>query len=82
MASPGRIFIVVPIFSRAHYGARRQGGQSPPGVISRRIFLTPNGGKGQGPPLGAGPGWSYFSWNVTVTVKMTGRGRPLMIMGS
>jgi hypothetical protein len=23
-----------------------------------------------------------FSWNLTVTVKMTGRGRPLMIIGS
>jgi hypothetical protein len=24
----------------------------------------------------------YFSWNRTVTVKTTGRGRPLMIIGS
>lgn len=60
-----------------------RGNQSSPEVISRSIFLTPSGEGGEGFPLGGGPRPKpYFSWNRTVTVNTTGRGRPLMIMGS
>ena len=68
-----------PIF-RNHYQAWGRGLQSPL-VMIPGILLTPEGDGGGARPGRALPG-GYFSWNRTVTVNMTGRGRPLMIIGS
>src|SRR4030042_6376007 len=75
------VLMVSPIVPRVQYRTEGRGVQSPPVMIPGGIFLTPKGGGG--PPLGEGlRRYDYFSWNLTVTVKTTGLGRPLMIIGS
>jgi hypothetical protein len=66
------------ILIRAKHELKGGTEQSPPG----RIFTGEASHPQRGGKTGILTPCRYFSWNLTVTVKMTGRGRPLMIIGS
>lgn len=75
--------LILPIFARAQYRTGSREGQSPPVMISGGVSPSPRGGDPEEGPLRGGVlPRGYFSWNLTVTVKTTGLGRPLRIMGS
>jgi hypothetical protein len=74
--------MILSVIQQDQYRTDGLGGQSPRVMISGGYLHHPIRGKGWGPAPGTGPQGVYFNWNLTVTVKTTGRGRPLMIIGS